>query len=83
MPHHTPPLRRLVRRTGLAALVAGTTALTVVSTPTALAAPDGSNVVISEVYGGGGNSGAAFAQDFVELYNPTGSAIDIEGWSVA
>ncbi len=29
------------------------------------------HVVISQVYGGGGNSGAPFNKDFVELYNPT------------
>ncbi len=40
------------------------------------------HVVISEVYGGGGNSGAYWTNDFVELYNPTGSAIDLTGWSV-
>ena len=40
------------------------------------------NVVISEIYGGGGNSGATFKNDFIELYNPTNSAISLTGWSV-
>ena len=40
------------------------------------------DVVVSEVYGGGGNSGATFKNDFIELYNRTGSAIDLAGWSV-
>lgn len=40
------------------------------------------HVVISEVYGGGGNTGAPYKNDYVELYNPTGSAIDISNWSV-
>nr|WP_276900860.1 lamin tail domain-containing protein [Pedobacter kyonggii] len=45
--------------------------------------PTGANhVVISEVYGGGGNSGAAYKNDFIELYNPTLSAVDLTGWSV-
>ncbi|MCG7278982.1 ExeM/NucH family extracellular endonuclease [Corynebacterium imitans] len=57
------------------ALAAGT-----VTVPTAYAAPDGSNVVINEVYGGGGNSGATISNDFVELYNPTDADIDITGW---
>jgi hypothetical protein len=27
------------------------------------------NVVISQVYGGGGNSGSTYTHDFIELYN--------------
>jgi DNA/RNA endonuclease G (NUC1) len=40
------------------------------------------HVVISQVYGGGGNSGATFNRDFVELYNPTGTMVDLGGWSL-
>jgi predicted extracellular nuclease len=52
-----------------------------------LAAPDApgqpaTHVVISEIYGGGGNSGAVYTHDFIELYNPTSSDVDMEGWSV-
>ncbi|MXV52553.1 T9SS type B sorting domain-containing protein [Pedobacter sp. HMF7647] len=39
-------------------------------------------IVISELYGGGGNSGAVYKNDFIELYNPTTSAVDLTGWSV-
>lgn len=39
-------------------------------------------VVISEIYGGGGNSGAIYKNDFIELYNPTSATIDLTGWSV-
>ncbi|WP_246159747.1 ExeM/NucH family extracellular endonuclease [Microbacterium rhizomatis] len=39
-------------------------------------------VLINEVYGGGGNSGATLANDFVELYNPTDVAVDLSAWSV-
>lgn len=50
---------------------------------TAVKEPTGaSHVVISEVYGGGGNSGAVYKNDFIELYNPTLSAVDLTGWSV-
>ena len=49
---------------------------------TAAAATDGSAVVINEVYGGGGNSGATFNRDFVELYNPTAGAVDVGGYQV-
>ena len=40
------------------------------------------NIVISEVYGGGGNSGAALKNDFVELYNRSDSPVDVNGWVV-
>ncbi|HEY8652820.1 MAG TPA: lamin tail domain-containing protein [Dermatophilaceae bacterium] len=40
------------------------------------------NVVISEVYGGGGNSGATWKNDFVELYNRSDAAVDVSGWVV-
>ena len=55
---------------------------TCVVVPQATAAVDGSTAVISEVYGGGGNKGAPFTNDFIELYNPTNSPIDLTGWSV-
>ncbi|WP_207505429.1 lamin tail domain-containing protein [Telluribacter humicola] len=44
--------------------------------------PTTSTVVISQVYGGGGNSGATYKNDFIELYNPGTSAVDLTGWSV-
>ena len=40
------------------------------------------HLVISQVYGGGGNGGATFRNDYVELYNPTLSAIDTGGWTI-
>ncbi len=48
----------------------------------ASANPAGTGLVISEVYGGGGNSGATYKNDFIELYNPTAAAISVDGWSV-
>jgi uncharacterized protein len=47
-----------------------------------LAAPAGAAVVISQVYGGGGNSGATLKQDFIELFNNGSSPVAIGGWSV-
>jgi Lamin Tail Domain len=41
-----------------------------------------SGVVVSQVYGGGGNSGAAFQNDFVELFNAGATAVDVSGWTV-
>jgi hypothetical protein len=42
----------------------------------------GTGLVISQVYGGGGNVGASHTHDFVELYNPSGSAVTLTGLSV-
>ena len=39
-------------------------------------------VVISQVYGGGGNSGATLTNDFIELFNRGNSAVSLSGWSV-
>jgi predicted extracellular nuclease len=49
---------------------------------TAAAGPVPGSVVVSEVYGGGGNAGATLTHDFIELYNRTGAAISLAGWSV-
>ncbi len=40
------------------------------------------DIVISQIYGGGGNSGAPFTHDFIELFNRSNQAVDISGWSV-
>jgi spore coat protein U-like protein len=42
----------------------------------------GGYVVISQVYGGGGNSGAPYTHDFVELHNRGDAAVDLDGWSI-
>lgn len=63
----------------VATLSLGTTGFVV---PQALATSAADNVVISEVYGGGGNSGATLRNDFIELYNPTDQPISLEGWTV-
>ncbi|MFC8261665.1 endonuclease/exonuclease/phosphatase family protein [Streptomyces sp. NPDC057291] len=64
-------------------LLAGAVAVTLSATalPAAFAAPS-STAVISEVYGGGGNSGATLARDFIELANAGSSAYDLSGFSV-
>jgi uncharacterized protein len=39
-------------------------------------------LIISQVYGGGGNSGSTFSNDFIELYNSSSAPIDLAGLSV-
>lgn len=39
-------------------------------------------LVISQVYGGGGNSGATYKNDFVELLNNGSAPVSVGGWSV-
>lgn len=40
------------------------------------------DIVISEVYGGGGNSGAPLTHDYIELYNRGSAPASLNGWSV-
>ena len=39
-------------------------------------------VVISQIYGGGGNSGATLKNDFIELLNAGATPVSLNGWSV-
>lgn len=39
-------------------------------------------LVISQVYGGGGNSGATLNKDFVEIFNRGSSTVSLSGWSL-
>ena len=71
------PFHRSVGHAALLALAASS--LTLVATPAAAVSPD---LVISQVYGGGGNTGAPYAQDFVELFNRGTAPVSTEGLSV-
>ncbi|HST47566.1 lamin tail domain-containing protein, partial [Jatrophihabitans sp.] len=62
------------------ALVAGT--WLAVPTSAFAGASSSAPVVINEVYGGGGNTGATYKQDFIELYNRSGAAVNLAGWTV-
>ncbi|MEU8221791.1 lamin tail domain-containing protein [Kribbella sp. NPDC048915] len=71
------------RRVG--ALVVTTSVLASGATAAILASPvqaASTDVVITEVYGGGGNSGAPYTNDFVELTNNSSAPIDVSGWSI-
>ena len=57
----------------------GTASPEVTATPNT---PNNLGVVFSEVYGGGGNSGATYKNDFMELFNRGTQTVDLTGWSV-
>lgn len=44
--------------------------------------PTPGEIVISQVYGGGGNAGSTYTHDFVELFNRGGTPVNVSGWSV-
>lgn len=53
------------------------------TTPTPSPSPTPSpRIVISQVYGGGGNAGAPLRNDFIELFNSTTVSVNLDGWSV-
>ncbi|UYB52044.1 lamin tail domain-containing protein [Xanthomonas sp. AM6] len=54
----------------------------VLSCALACAGTGQAQVVISQVYGGGGNSGATYKSDFIELHNNGSEAVSLAGWSV-
>ena len=53
--------------------------LAIAASASAEPSPD---IVIAQVYAGGGNSGASFANDFVELFNRSGAPVDVGGWTI-
>ncbi len=57
----------------------GSTTIVLTIQPTGSVPAD---ITISQLYGGGGNSGATYTNDFIELYNRSSSSIDLSGWSV-
>ncbi|MFJ9762055.1 endonuclease/exonuclease/phosphatase family protein [Streptomyces sp. NPDC101149] len=76
-----PALRGRGAKALLVALPVGLTGSLIALPFTAQAAPS-SNAAISEVYGGGGNSGASYTNDFIELGNAATAPFDLSGWSV-
>ncbi len=75
-PSPRPPAGRSPRARGALALATAfaTAAAGLVVAPAAQAAVSvDAPIVISEVYGGGGNAGGAFNRDFIELANVSGA----------
>jgi uncharacterized protein len=69
------------RAAGIAASLVVCLGLILATAPNASAAPS-TDAMIAEVYGGGGNSGATWTRDFIELGNDSSSAMPVDGWSV-
>ncbi len=67
-----PPLRRFL----------ATLAAAVPLASLGLAAPAGAAVLISQVYGGGGNGGATLTHDFVELHNTGNATVSLAGMTL-
>ncbi len=40
------------------------------------------HLTVSQIYGGGGNASATYRNDYVEIYNPTTSPVDVGGWTI-
>jgi uncharacterized protein len=40
------------------------------------------SVVVSQVYGAGGNAGATYRNDYIELFNRGSAPVSLSGWSV-
>jgi predicted extracellular nuclease len=73
----------LIRRLAIGALSLSIVGMSspLLSTP-AFADPAGTGLVISEAYVNGGSTGASYVNKFVELFNPTASAIALDGDSL-
>src|SRR5262245_28110664 len=76
-----------MRPTGRVRSVAFIAATTVVTAAALLGHPGiafatSPDIVISQVYGGGGNTGAPYTNDYIELYNRGPSSVSVSGWSV-
>jgi predicted extracellular nuclease len=73
---------RALPRALAALVVAGVTVAGAAALSSSPASAEPGTVVISQVYGGGGNSGAPLTNDYVELFNRGAAAVALDGWSV-
>jgi hypothetical protein len=67
---------------GALLLMAAAVGLLTMTVTTRPAQAISNTLVVSQVYGGGGNAGAQFTNDFIEIFNRGTTAIDVTGWSV-
>ncbi|MBX3056646.1 MAG: ExeM/NucH family extracellular endonuclease [Anaerolineae bacterium] len=57
-------------------------ATTAESQDTAVRAPLANDLRLSQVYGGGGNAGAPYTHDFIEIFNSSSTPISLDGLSL-
>ncbi len=69
--------RRMI--TGVLAFAMVLVVFPLAASPAAAVSP---NIVISQIYGGGGNASATYQNDFVELFNRSSLSVDLTGWSL-
>ncbi|ATG50930.1 glutamate--cysteine ligase [Brachybacterium vulturis] len=83
-PTHGVALRSRMARVGAAAaaLALGVSLVPGLSATAQAAVVTPGDLQLNEIYGGGGNSGAAFQHDFVELVNTGDEDISVDGWSL-
>ena len=79
---HRFRLWRFSKRAFAVTVGAGALAAAMLSIALPASAAPSTALVINEVYGGGGNSGATLTNDFIEVANRSGSAVSVDGWSV-
>ncbi|HSK14622.1 MAG TPA: Ig-like domain-containing protein [Gaiellaceae bacterium] len=70
-------MSRRILRPGL-----GLAVLLVVLAAPPVAQATSPNLVVSQVYGGGGNTGAPFTHDYVELFNRSAAPVSLDGLSI-
>lgn len=80
-PRPTRPLNPGLRKRFLPIGIAGAMVLAGLGVHAAFAAPS-ADALVAEVYGGGGNSGATYTNDFVELANAGAAPVDLSAYSV-
>src|SRR5699024_1094125 len=77
-------VRQRAARFGIAAaaLTLGLTALPGLAPMAQAAVVEPGDLQIQEIYGGGGNAGAVFQNDFVELVNTSEDDLSVDGWTL-
>ena len=70
------------RKRAMLAATATTAVIAAIALAPSANATVSTDVVVQQVYGGGGNSGATLTNDFIELRNDGNSTVDLSSWSV-